>query len=294
MPDSKPQATRPARDLAWCLTSQPLLANSDWSIFSESHAAHPAPPPAPHRFRLGRHFELLLQAWMTAGEDDIELLAANLPVRDGKRTVGEFDFIVRYRGEIEHWEAAIKFYLGTGDQQQRHQFFGPNTADRLDIKLNRLTSHQLQLADHPAAQAVLAERGLPVARSRCLMKGRLFHPFDTAPAAPAGINPHHESGWWLSHEDFLARFEDSGSRFVFLPKSLWLSPLTAEESRDGLSFWEMGEMLASADTEQATHIAIVDDAGEISRGFVVTDAWLTRVKEMPVPAGAESPHGQKS
>lgn len=237
-------------------------------------------PPHPHHFRLGRHFEQLLKAWLETSSR-YELLASNLQVMAGKTTTGEFDFLVGCGAETEHWEAAVKFYLGTGDGSDLACWFGPNTQDRFDIKYARLIDHQLRLADTPAAGKLLEKMGLTVTRSRCLMKGRLFHPWDRFAKGdfllPPGVNPAHEKGWWLSYFDFTRLFNDLGHRYVYLPKSLWLSPLVGEDIHNPLSFYETCELLESSLAEQATHLAIVSEGREVSRGFIVGNAWLERV-----------------
>lgn len=280
------------RDLDWCLHSPPLVTDPDtafiwpderWFRQLNRETAIALPEPRhPHHFRLGQHFEKLLVAWLEASTD-FELLAANLQVQDGKRTVGEFDFLVQHQGVVEHWEAAVKFYLGTGTGtgETLDCWYGPNTADRFDIKYERLINHQLGLANNEYAQLTLAQRHIGVDRARCFMKGRLFYPwahfenrdFRFAPI----IHPGHEKGWWLPQTDFLLTFEDTASRFVYLPKSLWLSPLTLADFEAPLSCWELMEFLESPHIEQATHVAIVSDDGEISRGFIVKDQWLDRL-----------------
>lgn len=283
---------RLVRDLVWSLTSPPLVTRGadvvvwpadDWFRHLDTSPRDsltlPA-PPHPHHFRLGQHFEKTLVAWLKQSEQ-FELLAANLQVHAGKRTVGEFDLIVDNDGVVEHWEAAVKFYLGTQDGTELANWYGPNTSDRFDIKYERLVDHQLCLAWQDAGRETLARLGLSVARSRCFMKGRLFHPWTRFRAGdvrhPGAVNPHHERGWWLSYKDFLEQFDDKGWRYVYLPKRLWLAPLSGAETDDALSFWELAELLASPHVEQATHVAIVDDDHEVSRGFVVNDEYLTRV-----------------
>ncbi|HKI74321.1 MAG TPA: DUF1853 family protein, partial [Pseudomonadales bacterium] len=241
----------------------------------------PLPSPKhPHHFRLGQHFEALLNTWL-ADSAAFQLRAANLQVQDGKRTVGEFDFLVDHDGETEHWEAAVKFYLGTGDTRELANWYGPNTEDRFDIKYNRLISRQLQLASDPHAEALLNVRNIHVHRSRCFMKGRLFYPraqwMGHAVQPPMVANPTHERGWWLAEGDFLPAFEDTGHRFVYLPKQLWLSPLLADDIAAPLSAWEIQELIESPQAEQAIHVAEVTDAGEISRGFIVKNQWIETV-----------------
>lgn len=278
------------RDLVWTLRSPPLIVDGadvaiwpddDWFRNLETTAPDDLPtPPDPHHFRLGQHFEKTLVAWLEA-TPRFELLASNLQVHEGKRTVGEFDLIVDNDGVVEHWEAAVKFYLGVRDTADMSNWYGPNTADRFDIKYRRLIDRQLRLAWRDSGRETLAERGIGVRRSRCFMKGRLFHPWDRYREGiaryPREVNPHHEQGWWISYADFLEAFDDRGWRYVYLPKRLWLAPLAATTAV--WSFWELVEYLESPHAEQATHVAIMNDDGELSRGFVVNDKWLTRIND---------------
>ena len=125
-------------DLPWY---EGLLPHHD----SDAEAAPPSPPDA-HHFRLGLHFETLIRHWL-ATSSQYTLIKHNWQVIAHKRTIGEFDLIVRDQltGELEHWELAIKFYLGTGDLSWTH-WYGPNPSDRLDLKTDRLTTHQLTLS----------------------------------------------------------------------------------------------------------------------------------------------------
>lgn len=280
---------RARRDLAWCLNSPPLARaggnavwpDDDW--FAALRPGTPADLPAPkhpHHFRLGQHFESLLVGWL-ASAPEFDLVAANLQVQDGKRTVGEFDLLVSHAGEVEHWEAAVKFYLGTGDTHRLENWYGPNTSDRFDIKFDRLVTKQLRLADDPPARALLDARGIRVVRSRCFMKGRLFYPWPTFMAGslqpPDVVNPTHPRGWWMAAADVLPTFEATGARFVYLPKSLWLSPLWPGDFGASLSCWELQELLESPHAEQAIHVACVTGAGEESRGFIVKNQWFERL-----------------
>ena len=279
------------RDLDWCVHSPPLVTggsqeslwpSSEWfaRLGCEVPANRLPEPRHPHHFRLGQHFEATLAAWLNA-QPMFSLLAANLQVQDGKRTVGEFDFLVDHDGRVEHWEVAVKFYLGTGDGRALSQWYGPNTSDRFDIKYQRLVDHQLTLAGNPHAQKLLQDLGLRVESSRCFMKGRLFHPWARFVrgdfAAPDLVNPDHERGWWITAAEFLSAFGDLGYGFVYLPKMLWLSPLASEDVDAPLSCWEVAEMIEAQGTEQAVHLAIVDENGEINRGFIVKKQWVERI-----------------
>src|SRR6476620_12687001 len=94
--------------------------------------------------RLGRYFETLIGYWLS-NQDFIKNLRMNVPVREGGKTLGEFDFLFfdGLRNQMIHWEVAVKFYLyypfdhlnnptptqsGTADMMS---FYGPKGLDML-------------------------------------------------------------------------------------------------------------------------------------------------------------------
>jgi uncharacterized protein len=287
---SQPTAERQQRDLAWCIHS-PALArqhgtdciwpDDTWFSTLPVHEVGSLPLPKHlHHFRLGQHFEKLLQCWFDT-VPTYDLRYANLQVNANKRTVGEFDFLLadRARSTTQHWEAAVKFYLGYGDTSQETNWFGPNTADRFDLKFGHLVEHQLLLSKHPAADALLSDLGLFVDETLCFMKGRLFYPFEQFAARqfsfPDLINPTHCKGWWLPIDRF-DELDNPGCHFVYLQKLYWLS--TLQNDLPGMSHEEMKIFLAQ-DRQPTTMIAVVDEYGaEISRGFLVDERWLARVR----------------
>lgn len=73
--------------------------------------------PSPNR--LGFHFEGLMLFWLMDGYTHqchfFELLNHNVQIFSGNLTLGEVDCIIHNHttNEVEHWELAIKFYLGS-------------------------------------------------------------------------------------------------------------------------------------------------------------------------------------
>lgn len=327
------QLSRSVRDLHWCLHSAPLIAEppqghptnprrtteADEQVIWPTQAwyegllpddtsndteTEPPSPPDPQHFRLGLHFEALIRHWL-AMSSQYTLVKHNWQVIANKRTIGEFDLIVRDQltGELEHWELAIKFYLGTGDLSWPN-WYGPNPSDRLDLKTNRLVTHQLTLSTQPEPSALLEAEQLSIKRVRCFMKGRLYyphrqnphphypqrnpHPLKDNPASthdaplpqvkvhPAHVHHDHNTGWWLTSDGLRDAF-DASSRFIYLPKRLWLSSLTADDVADTLDLSDVTTMLHAPRAQQAIQFAEVTHEGEISRGFVVSSRWLERV-----------------
>ncbi|MBD1587423.1 DUF1853 family protein [Pseudomonas typographi] len=284
------------RDLAWALTSPPLLAHSAWPQRHPLHASEWA--QAPQRLaawlhtldaepsallaflaqrsvrRLGLYYERLWQ-FAVAAAPGVELLAANLPVRDGARTLGEFDMLLRDAVGTHHVELAVKFYLGppNGHGRSTSEWLGPGCHDRLDRKLAHLGEQQLRLAQQPAATTVLAAIGACQPVASLWLGGYLFYPWPRGGLAALGAHPAHLRGTWLHRRHWRA-FADSvpHARFSPLPRARWLAPAASLQGLDGeqLEHWLQGQ----EPLMQAQMVVRVNAEGdEQARLFVVPDPW---------------------
>ncbi|MCX4194367.1 DUF1853 family protein [Methylobacterium organophilum] len=150
--------------------------------------------------RLGLYYERLWQ-YALCQAPDIQLLAANLPIRQNGSTLGELDLLFCDDQGVHHLELAIKLYLGfgPGDGSQHAHWLGPGNHDRLDLKLAHLCQHQLPLCNQPATQAVLAELTGREVQSSFWLSGYLFQPWPQGCALPHGVNPRHLRGDWLRY-----------------------------------------------------------------------------------------------
>lgn len=310
------------RDLAWVLASPPLLApvqrtpqkirwlNTAWAdrawLSSEPWLAALDRDPAPllhalaqdNDHRLGSYFESLLAFWLAWPANPLyRLIAHGLAIRSSQRTLGELDFLVedRQSGEIQHWEVAVKFYLGIRAGRGRDNWIGPGMRDRLDLKVSHLLEHQLRLAATPVAAQLIRDMGLAPPVPVCLLKGRLFYPpqADRQTWAPEAASPDHPTGWWMHQAEFLQRYGDSELRWIRLPKEHWLTPIQAEPAeatfpppvpiRDARSARDFVETLQqSADNRAIAVIGLQAEASphtdttryrEITRGFVTPPLW---------------------
>ena len=98
--------------------------------------------------RLGIRFEHLLAFWLQdSAYHPFTLLGQGIKRMEGQRTLGEIDFLILNQDtqNIEHWEVAIKFYLGEDNLQAEH-WLGPNRRDSLDRKLKHLCQHQFNVS----------------------------------------------------------------------------------------------------------------------------------------------------
>jgi len=298
--------TQVVRDLAWALASPPLLAsvrsqtpagqrvrwlNQAWSERAMAASSdwlkaldrHPAPllhALADRDSRLGRYFENLLAFWLSwPGNPLYRLVGQSLPIRSKNRIVGELDFLVedRQSGELQHWEVAVKFYLGIRPGGDWQHWVGPALADRLDLKINRFLMHQLALPDTPEGREFFHHQGLPAPAPVCLLKGRLFYPGNAVLAdwAPVAACPDHLTGWWLPQADFLTCYADEPLHWILLPKAHWL---TTVDSRvrigDPLSAPALIEQLRqSADNRAIAIIGLDHHNNEVTRGFITPPGW---------------------
>lgn len=292
------------RDLAWACFSPALLTLETLAPEAGATDAKPAltasrtnwlrqldqqPQPllswlqARPATRLGLYFETLWQFFL-AEDSDTALLAHNMPVRSSGQTLGEFDclYYCRRRERPVHLELAVKFYLGhrsttLGAQESTAaEWLGPNTVDRLDLKLTRLLTHQSRLSLSPAGRELLSKQGLEQPLREIALRGALFQPAQDALSPPPGYNTALPLGSWqvLRHwrNEVTAQ-----ARFVLLPRLRWLSPVRAsneKQSADELQT-QLEQHFARGGRPQL--VARVDDMGcELERYFLASDRWPER------------------
>ncbi|MFU8763441.1 MAG: DUF1853 family protein [Haliea sp.] len=230
--------------------------------------------------RLGLYFERLWQFFLTE-DSETELLAHNLPVRVDGQTLGEFDclYYCRRRQRLVHLELAVKFYLGYrrtiegADQSDAAEWLGPNTVDRLDLKLQRLLEHQSRLSLHPAGRELLTNRGMEQPLREIALRGALFQPARDPLAPPAGYNAALPMPHWYSLPLWRTLVAPN-ARFAILSRLRWLSPLLrgsdsqASEDLNG----KLEQFFSRGGRPQL--IAEVDRQGcEIRRFFLTAGSW---------------------
>jgi hypothetical protein len=185
-------------------------------------------------------------------------------VRIDGRTLGECDFLLTACDGLPlHWELAVKCYLHADVQGCRPlaHYVGPNLADRFDLKLARMLTHQLPLGAHPQI-AALSPAG-PWQSSLCV-RGWLFYRWRglVNPAANGAehgaehgaandaltgmsraavsddgspLAGDHLRGWWTTTAEWpacAAALRKDGAcgepvdmRWTVLPRLRWMAPL---------------------------------------------------------------------
>ena len=294
--------TQAVRDLAWACFSPTLLHTAqlaaDGADVSDC-CPHPSasrtnwlarldrnPQPLLEHLagynsrRLGIYFESLWHFFLQQ-DPAFELVAHNLAVRDGSTTLGEFDVIYwcHERQRHCHLELAVKYYLGwralNNNEPLSHcrDWVGPNSRDRLDLKLRQLLERQILLGQQPRSREQLHGLAIHDMAREVAIKGYLFQPRGAPLPPPPGFNSQLGFSQWL-HLRTLPQFlqETEAEHFLLLPRMRWLSPVQAEPDEQFMSRSMLRERLQLPASAQL--IAGVDRSGrEACRFFVTPDNW---------------------
>lgn len=183
--------------------------------------------------RLGLRFEHLLWFWLQ--DDDYhpyQLLGHSIQKIAGAVTLGELDFLLlnKQTQEIEHWEVALKYYLGE-NELNLSEWFGLNRQDTLQRKLRHFTQRQFQFSEANQYQ---------IQRKFAVMKGQLYLPeHHYASSIPEWINTSRRLGQWGTIIPVLPYYR--------LQRHEWLCP-DQHPSTQTAEWWTNG-LYHNADTE---------------------------------------------
>lgn len=221
--------------------------------------------------RLGHYFESLVVAWLNI-HPHYEILHQNLQLHKEKQTIGEFDLIVRHlkNNKIEHWELSVKFYLGYGNTALNTSWYGLQFMDRLDIKTNRLATHQSQLSTREEALSLFSELGISIDEVKVIFKGRLFYPQNNKDL-PEGSNPDHLKSGWVSIDIFENNDSHHLYDWVVLKKDFWLSARSGDD--DCVSFDELISSIHDQRKFLPLFAAAIKEGQEVFRVCVVKEGW---------------------
>ena len=289
------------RLLQWCINSPelahtkqvlPLIGEAD-SELNQWLLALDQKPDSLHRFletintkRLGLYFESLWQFYLENGPN-WQLLKHNWQIIEEKQTLGELD-VLAFNPSLGylHMELAVKFYLQHPNHsgQECHHWLGPQSRDRLDIKLKTLNERQFPILHHPQCQALLANLKIkqPI-HQRLIFKGYLFNRFQNAYSLPTDVNPLCNMGEWL-HQKYIAELTQGHDTWSFVKKSQWLGPLKLPKSenkhlimgKEKTNKFVHDHFAGSQGNYALMLIKLIENQNEyaeINRYFIMDDAW---------------------
>jgi uncharacterized protein len=292
-PSSPVAATAPVltaqewRDLLWLAEGPdlmeltppcPLVPLSPELVTPQSES-----PIAPSTHRVGAYVERLVRCWLelTPG---VTAIGQGILLSEGKRTMGELDFLFTRQGRRHHLEVALKFYLhhprpGGPSPGDMSHFPGPNATDNFEKKRDRLLTHQL-----PLGRAAFPE----IEASHALVKGIVFYrPGEEPPAIlPAAMNPAHRRGIWIRADEISRLVEEPwarNSRGLIMTKPRWLSGWSADGAEAATPIAELHDalLLHFADprtTDRPVLLSLAHEGAtqESTRVFVVPAHWPDR------------------
>lgn len=183
----------------------------------------------------------------------------------GRRTLGEFDFLIQVGDSWQHIELAVKFYLARNKDGQMY-WPGPDARDNWERKRTRMRTHQFSLSECAEGKELIdeitEERGV---ESKLLLYGCLFDSLEEGEQVAKDTSSGACRGYWLTRKQFLTDFYDRD--YVIVPKFLW--PVAHQRS--------VYELLEKSDVEAVlkaseSRCTMLSD-GE-RRVFVVSDQWL--------------------
>lgn len=268
-------------DLDWILTCPSLCLDERVVTLSDLIDTESAVDLSPVReflnsnawHRVGYYFESFIEALLRKSET-IRDLRHSIQVFEGKRTLGELDFIFdlakgREKPTTTHLEVALKYYLYfEPEHASGSHFMGPNATDNFEKKWEKLANKQLPFG----------ERHFPeIEQSVAIIKGQIFHHPDQATPVPLPdpMNPDHREGVWIreSELDWFPRYNGEVTGAI-LQKPFWFGP-----PRDGTAIPNLVDEIAShfAERKHPLLISVTSSTGEtikeLERIFVVSDQW---------------------
>lgn len=261
-------------DLLWVLQSPPLIVGAnvvepitvdadaiDAAELTEFLAMRPG-------HRVGKYFENLVLFWLERIRK-VEIVATNIQIQDGTRTLGEIDFLFRdEQGNLNHWEASVKFFLHFPNDNGSH-YPGPNASDNFERKITKLLERQLPISEIHYPDVTVR---------RAFVRGKLFYhsQIEQPSVLPDHMNPAHLRGRWIRQTELeaLAQYKNATGHILWKP--LWL---TAPVTGDGSTIEELIGSLRDHFAKSAYPVLISitqpgnTAAAEIERLFVVPSSW---------------------
>ena len=277
------------RDLAWTLgtpslvnhqTELPMLSSEwwrqeflktqDWLLELDRDPSSLLAYLDPHRERrIGLAFEDLLHCWLD-WHPEYSCLATDIPIYDGKRTVGAFDFLIQTPEEVLHLEVAVKYYLCLENSQEWENWIGPSRKDHLGKKLTKMRDKQLQLLLTPLGQKSLDALQLPhPTKVAGTIKGIFFQYWGGEDVVP--VSCHAVDGIWMFRDDFIGVYRDChvDCRFIERNRPDWLAPLQVNRVHD----FHVKEILTPIMLSQMIYVSSLGMWMEEQRIVVVPDHW---------------------
>lgn len=211
------------------LDTPPIWVNSQFGMqqfdFPQVDVSGFSPTPIPQKLRLGHQMEYVCKQLLDH-DPQFEVLLNNLPIRQGKQTIGEIDFILKETASqaLIHVELTYKFYIiNPAISEPIHQLMGPNRRDMFFTKMEKIKNAQFPLLHSPEGASALEALQInhTQIQHQVCYKAQLFEPYGGNPIHLRPLNTNCIVGYWLRMAEFQT---DAFKRHEFyIPfKSQWV------------------------------------------------------------------------
>ncbi len=152
------------------------------------------------------------------------ILAENIQIKEGKRTIGELDCLFKDDKNTIHLEIVYKFYLydkSAGTTPLAH-WIGPNRNDSLLKKIEKLKHKQFPLCYHPETKKILEELTIIPSEIKqyTYFKAQLFVPLTMPKEKFSIINNNCIVGFYCNQAE-IQQFKTS---LFYIPSKMdWLA-----------------------------------------------------------------------
>lgn len=175
-------------------------------IFPEINLAHFKPQPPTKQLRLGHQMEQVFKQLIDHSTTH-HIRLHNLPVKQGKQTLGEIDFIIEdmVNQKILHIELTYKFYIIDLDiSEPMHRLMGPNKRDMFFTKMEKIKNEQFTLLHTAEGREALNTHDITIDQlsHEACYKAQLFSPYGATTPTIRPLNVGCICGYWLRFNDF--------------------------------------------------------------------------------------------
>lgn len=223
------------------LNTPPIWENTQFGIkqfeFPAVDLSDFTPTPIPGNLRLGHQMEIVCKQ-LLANSSRFEILVFNLPIREGKQTLGEIDFILKdvETEQLIHVELTYKFYIiDPNISEPIHQLIGPNKRDAFFMKMEKIKNKQFTLLHSEAGKKALANLDIDASNlvHQTCFKVQLFKPYKADIVQLEPLNENCVVGYWLRMSGFTGDAFTS-YQFYMPNKSQWV--LTPNDTFEWMSY----------------------------------------------------------
>lgn len=255
--------------------TEPLWHKSQFGIqqfeFPKVDLTHFEPQEIPKNLRLGHQMEYAFEQ-LIRFEGTYDILIKNQPIRAGKTTVGEIDFILKHKDskEVLHVELTYKFYIiDSSISEPIHRLMGPNRRDMFFTKMEKIKHEQFELVHRPESKVILEQSAIDVnqIQHRVCFKGQLFSHFNEQTTNIRPLNTDCLVGHWMRFDEF-EQAAYAQNDFYIPYKKEW--PIQPHVSADWMGYREaLMEINMRMIQKNAPMIWMRKASGELEKFFVV-------------------------